>query len=102
MTDAVLNGYVSRTQLGEIVRLLSSMCESDDAPTFCQTLGAALAGDPVDVGDQLIAPLLGGYDTYLDEGQAQVCAGDRCNAVSVCIQFDAESNEISGLLNLGE
>ncbi len=83
-----LNGYLTRASLGSIIRSLQASCVDESGGDLCETLQASDVDELIDFVANFI---LGGFDTSLLATGPESCSGDYCNAISVCIGFEAES-----------
>lgn len=83
-----LNGYLTRASLGSIIRSLQASCVDESGGDLCETLQASNVDELIDFVANFI---LGGFDTSLLVTGPEACSGEYCNAISVCIGFEAES-----------
>ena len=83
-----LNGYLTRASLGSIIRSLQASCVDESGGELCETLRASDVEALIDFVANII---LGGFDTSLSGTETEACSGRYCNAISVCIGFEAET-----------
>ena len=89
-----LNGYLTRGSLRSIIEGLQEVCVDEPGSTVCSSVRAS---DVDQLIDFVATFVLKGFDTSLLQGGPTACNGDRCNAISVCIGFEAEAIELSTL-----
>lgn len=97
MTETNISGYLTRGAIVELISTLGALCMSENAPDFCDSVGAFLTGDPEQLVD-LVASFVGGFDSAVasDGAVADSCAGADCNAVSVCLNVASDATVIAG------
>ncbi len=89
---------------GEVLTTLAALqadCAEAGAPSECDLWSGILPpnGDPLDALPLLLG-LIGGYDIRWENGGARECDPARqgdCNAVSVCVPFEASEARIAGI-----
>lgn len=95
LRDAVLTGYLTRESLQRIVGAIVNACADEDAPESCrdsESFYYYVRDQEVDsTVDELLAPILGGYDARIVGGRASRCDIDQCNAISLCAAVNASS-----------
>jgi hypothetical protein len=101
LSEGVLEGYLAKDALLELVSGIYNACQDPEAPDLCATVGGFLSGNAeADLG-LLLSFIPGGYDTAIaPSGEAVACTGANaadCNAISVCILIEMESANISGI-----
>jgi hypothetical protein len=99
VTNGVLSGYLTKETLGEVIDGLSAVCNGEEPPSLCDTIGQFLGGDR-DTTITLLLGLLGlnGFDVMVAaDGTADTCEGADCNAIGVCLLVDMRSVGISGV-----
>lgn len=95
MTEGLVQGYLTDDSIRAMLNNMYVICASDNAPDFCDTVGTILSGD-VETDEQLLIPLLGGYDAQLVDDIATACSqGESCNAISVCLSIEMSSVTVS-------
>lgn len=96
MTEGLINGYLTQETAVSIMSELSASCDRPEAPDLCSLIGGLLTGDAEDDASILIS-ILGGHDTLITpDGQPTACAGNpECNAISVCLQIEMSSVQIT-------
>ncbi len=96
ITQGLIVGYVPFEAIVSIVSGVQTACRAPDAPTACAGAGVLLQGDAEEISRTLVLPFLYGLDARLspDLRTAEPCNGDDCNAMSVCIGFEAHSVNI--------
>lgn len=97
LQNGLLSGYLTTESLTEVLRGLQTACARPSPPSFCEDVGALLAGDPAALVP-LVALLMGGFDVLVgpDGVPSEDCAFD-CNAVSVCVLMEAEPAVATGI-----
>jgi hypothetical protein len=97
MTETNISGYFTRDAIIDLIGTLGELCMSENAPDFCDSVGAFLTGDPAQLVD-LVASFVGGFDSAVDANGAVAdsCAGADCNAVSVCLNVSSDATVIAG------
>ena len=93
ITEGLIVGYVSLDAIVSIVAGVQTVCNAPGAPAACADAGILLQGDAEEITRTLVLPFLYGLDARLspDLRTAAPCSGDECNAMSVCIAFEAHS-----------
>ncbi len=99
LSDARLQGYVSRESLLGLIEGLQVACAEDRPPAICEQLGAILGepGDPAENALPLILQFMGGFDAELTPAGPRACAGDACDAVSLCLLFESRGERVEGI-----
>lgn len=97
LANGLLTGYLTTESLTEVLRGLQAACGRPSPPSFCEDVGALLAGDPASLVP-IVALLMGGFDLVVgpDGSLSEECAFD-CNAISVCVQIAAEPVLATGI-----
>ena len=74
-------------------------CAVVPAPETCDTIAPLLGGD-AERGAEVLAVLVGGYDARMGEagpGRCDPGAQGDCNAVGVCLRFEASPAQVAGI-----
>lgn len=96
-----IEGYLTRDGLTRTVEAIQQTCSGPGAPALCETVAPLIPLDaPPERGADLLANFAGGYEARHDATGAHRClpeaAGD-CNAVGVCLLFEAEGVRVLGV-----
>ena len=98
MANGRITGYLTKDSIAELIEGVQALCASEDAPSFCSQAGMILNGDPVQLTNTVILPILRGADSLVTEsGVEGGCSPADCNAVSVCMLIETTAVNISGL-----
>ncbi len=96
-----LEGYLTRAGLVRTVEQIQATCRGSAPPATCATITPFIDPDgPAEVGADLLAALVGGYEARYEVAGPRRCLprepGD-CNAVGFCMLFEAEGVTIEGV-----
>ena len=97
LNNGVLTGYLTIDALIAMVGNLQTFCAADNDSDFCGQAGQLLDGDPETLAQTLFLPILRGADALVLENVVRDDCGDDCNAVSVCMPFQARATPIVGV-----
>jgi len=99
LTEGRIVGYVPIEAIVSIVSGIQAACGAPNAPMACDNAEILLSGDAEEITRTLVLPFLFGLDAQLspDLRSASSCHGDACNAMSVCIAFEANSVNVEQL-----
>ncbi|MGK0358852.1 MAG: hypothetical protein ACI9U2_001146 [Bradymonadia bacterium] len=91
--NGLLQGYLTKEGLANLVDGIYAGCESEDPPSLCDQLQgiAPTAADAVILLEGLV-----GYDVNFVDGEGSDCAAD-CNATGVCLQIEMTGTKIAGI-----
>ncbi len=96
-----IEGYLTRSAVVDTVRQLQATCSAASPPATCETIALFAGPDiPPERGADTLAAFVGGYEARLDDagpGRCDPAAEDDCNAVGVCLLFEATPATIVGV-----
>jgi hypothetical protein len=98
MDKTNISGYLTRDAIIQLIESLGDLCaDTENAPSFCDSLAPFLGGDAEQLVD-LVASFIGSFDSAVDANGAVAdsCAGAECNAVSVCLNVKSDATVIAG------
>lgn len=106
LAGGLMGGYLTGAGLEHMLLRWLDACDGPNPPAFCGTLlgilppGSCLPG-ACEAGIQLMQAFLGGFEATVEpDGTARACnpnVPDDCNAIGICLQFDAEPATVNGL-----
>ncbi|MCA9560531.1 MAG: hypothetical protein KC583_18410, partial [Myxococcales bacterium] len=101
VAEGRIEGYLTRDGLTQTVQALQQTCAQPGAPALCDTVATLIPLDrPPAQGADLLAGLVGGYEARHDATGAHRCLRDApgdCNAVGVCLLFEAQGARVVGV-----
>ena len=92
--NGVVEGYLSRDALVEVVSSLQTTCTGERPPTICDALGPLLQpGVPPEELVERLLPIVGGFDARRRGGEWEACEGEGCDHLGVCFGVEFEGIE---------